>query len=44
MFSLQPEVIGTFLCLQELWLDGNQIKNIPSVSGHLLFLADFENE
>ncbi len=36
--SLQPEVIGTLTRLKELWIDCNQVQNLPSVSCFLSYI------
>ena len=32
LLILQPEIIGTLPSLQELWLDGNDLTELPPVS------------
>ena len=35
VFILQPEIIGSLPSLQELWLDCNELQDLPPVS-HLV--------
>lgn len=37
----QPESIGCLISLKDMWLDGNQLTEIPSVSQHCIVLPRF---